>query len=203
MGASIIDKITMPEAKDFFGRLSQTNQYNITLDLPYQVELYLRDTFGDYRNFKKRFNLLCSDTSLPTSSFATGEVKDNYMGIPQEFAHTRIYNDIDFTFYIDDDYSALKILDGWMDFISGGQQDIRRNAFRRFQYPNTYKTDTLYVTKFEKDIRTNALTYKFINAFPKTITPIPISYGSADILKVTVSFNFDRYVMGNILVQSQ
>ena len=90
MGASIVDKITMSEGKDYFGKLSQNNQYNITLDLPPDVQTYLNATFTDYRDFKKQFNLLCSDTSLPTSSFATGEVKDNYMGVPQEFAHTRI-----------------------------------------------------------------------------------------------------------------
>ena len=121
------------------------------------------------------------------------------MGVPQEFAHTRIYNDIDFTFYVDEDYTSLKILDGWMDYISGGDQSTSRNTFRRFKYPNRYKTDTLYVTKFDKSVRTSAVTYKFINAFPKTVTPIPISYGPADILKVTVSFNFDRYVMGDVL----
>ena len=198
MGASIVDKITMSEGKDYFGKLSQNNQYNITLDLPPDVQSYLNATL-DYSGFRKQFNLLCSDTSLPTSSFATGEVNDNYMGIPQEFAHTRIYNDIDFTFYVDEDYTSLKILDGWMDYISGGDQSTSRNTFRRFKYPNRYKTDTLYVTKFDKNVRTSAVTYKFINAFPKTVIPIPISYGPADILKVTVSFNFDRYVMGDVM----
>ena len=43
-------------------------------------------------------NLLCSEASLPGTSLATAEVKDNFMGIPQEFAHTRLYTDIDFTY---------------------------------------------------------------------------------------------------------
>ena len=42
------------------------------------------------------------------------------MGIPQEFAHTRLYTDIDFTFYVDNDYNNLKVFEGWMDFISSG-----------------------------------------------------------------------------------
>ena len=53
-------------------------------------------------------NLLCSEASLPGTSLATAEVKDNFMGIPQEFAHTRLYTDIDFTFLIDYDYTILK-----------------------------------------------------------------------------------------------
>jgi len=34
-----------------------------------------------------------------------------------------------------------------------------------------------------------------MNAFPKGLTSIPVSYGSADLLKVTVTFNYDRYVV--------
>ena len=39
------------------------------------------------------------------------------MGIPQQFAHTRFYTDIDFSFYIDEDYTLLKIFEGWMEYI--------------------------------------------------------------------------------------
>ena len=37
--------------------------------------------------------------------------------------------------------------------------------------------------------------YQFINAFPKSMSSVPVSYGPADILKVTVSFNYDRYIV--------
>ena len=36
---------------------------------------------------------------------------------------------------------------------------------------------------------------QFINAFPKAMSSVPVSYGSAEILKVTVSFNYDRYIV--------
>ena len=41
------------------------------------------------------------------------------------------------------------------------------------------------------------LRYQFINTFPKSISPIPVTYGAADLLKVTVSFNYDRYIVAN------
>ena len=62
------------------------------------------------------------------------------------------------------------------------------------RYPDLYKVDTMTVTKFERDYG-QTLKYKFINAFPKELTPIPVTYGAADLLKVTVLFNFDRYVV--------
>ena len=152
----------------------------------------------------RKGGVLCSDASLPGSSLATGEVKDNFMGIPQEFAHTRLYADVDFTFYVDIDYTNLRIFEGWIDYISSGSEsmdgmnELTDNYYRRMQYPENYKANTMYITKFEKDIDNNMgrrLDYLFVNAFPKMVNAIPVSYGGADILKVGVSFNYDRYIM--------
>ena len=37
--------------------------------------------------------------------------------------------------------------------------------------------------------------YQFISAFPKLIAAVPVKYGEAQILRVTVSFNYDRYIV--------
>ena len=87
---------------------------------------------SDFRRFlAERGGILCSDASLPTTSYATAEVRDNFMGIPQQYAHTRIYTDIDFTFYVDENYTLLKIferLDGiyfkWCKYFYGATNKI-------------------------------------------------------------------------------
>ena len=118
------------------------------------------------------------------------------MGIPQEFAHTRLYTDIDFTFYVDEDYNTLNIFEGWMEYISSGAtiNPQVKNFYRRFRYPDDYKVNTMTITKFEKNFQ-RTLMYQFKNAFPKSITSLPVTYGAADLLKVTVTFNYDRYVV--------
>tara|TARA_B100001996_G_scaffold291357_1_gene231550 strand:- start:515 stop:988 length:474 start_codon:yes stop_codon:yes gene_type:complete len=60
-------------------------------------------------------------------------------------------------------------------------------------YPNAYKTDALYITKFEKDVK-NSMSYQFIGAFPVSIAATPVSYDQSDILKCTVSFSYMRYL---------
>ena len=200
--AGLVQRITMQDVKEKLGKLSITNQYQVHFSI-------LKKTITDYlesigidnaKEFLSRdAGLLCSDASLPASAFATGEVKDNFMGIPQEFAHTRLYTDIDFTFYVDEDYTMLRVFEGWMDYISSGADADgvgvgQRGFYRRFKYPNDYKCDTMSITKFEKNIE-RTLLYEFVNAFPKSITSLPVTYGAADLLKVTVSFNYDRYVM--------
>jgi len=195
----IVQRITMSEVKEKLGRLSLTNQYQVHFsNLNQTVMNYLqRLGIDNARNYLSRdLGILCSDASLPASAFATGEVKDNFMGVPQEFAHTRLYTDIDFTFYVDEDYTSLSIFEGWMDYISSGADvDPDQKAFyRRFKYPDDYKCNTMTITKFEKNIE-RTLMYEFKNAFPKSITSLPVTYGTADLMKVTVSFNYDRYTV--------
>jgi len=201
---SFIQKITMNDAKVKFGSLSLNNQYQVHFaGFNGNVIQYLKfskriDNAQDF--ISREAGLLCSDASLPASAFATAEVKDNFMGIPQEFAHSRLYTDIDFTFYVDEDYTMLNIFEGWMDYISSGAErevaDFQKPFYRRMKYPDTYKCDTMFISKFEKNAK-RILRYQFINAFPKSITPIPVQYGSADLLKVNVSFNYDRYIVAN------
>ena len=192
----------MSVANRIMGPLAQTNHFLVALtSLTPEVNSYLQafTNASDFRTFlSQRSGILCSDASLPTTAYATGDIRDNFMGVPQQFAHTRIYTDIDFSFYIDQDYTLLKIFEGWMEYISSGADTAtnqQRVAFyRRMRYPDTYKCSNLYINKFEKNFK-RTMRYQFVNAFPKSMSSVPVSYGPADILKVTVSFNYDRYIV--------
>jgi len=191
--------------------LSRSNLYQVTIKPIDKLTTFLKNqsqygaiNFTD--DFGSELGLLCSEASLPTSSYATAEVKDNHMGIAEEFAHTRINTDIDFTFYIDRQYKVLGFFEAWMDFISGGSKlpQIQSNNsptagyYRRFNYPKYYKTDSIYIKKFERDFATSNATnvsFQLINAFPKSVTSIPVAYGEAEVMKITVTMNYDRYVM--------
>ena len=192
----------MAVANRLMGPLAQTNHFLVTISsLTPEVESYLQSftKASDVRRFlSERSGILCNDASLPTTSYATAEVKDNFMGIPQQYAHTRVYTDIDFTFYVDEEYTLLKIFEGWMEYISSGANPLMeqetKSFYRRMRYPDSYKCNTLYINKFEKNFN-RTMRYQFINAFPKSMSSVPVSYGPADILKVTVSFNYDRYIV--------
>ena len=202
MAETTIKPYNLSVAKNLIGPLAQTNLFQVTFSaLRPSVESYLRDYLkvDDIRNFlSRRAGILCDSASLPTTAYATAEVRDNFMGVPQQFAHTRIYTDLDFSFYVDEDYNLLKIFEGWMEYISSGANDstlsIDRAYFRRMRYPDSYKCDTMYINKFEKNFK-KTMRYRFVNVFPKAMSAVPVAYGPADILKVNVSFNFDRYIV--------
>ena len=202
MAETTVQAYNQSIANRLVGPLAQTNHFLVTFStLTPSVESYLA-RYTKIRNVKeflsRRAGILCSDASLPTSTLATAEVKDNFMGIPQQYAHTRFYTDIDFSFYIDEDYTLLKIFEGWMEYISSGSNSFARQDdqayYRRMQYPDLYKCNNMFINKFEKNYK-RTLRYRFVNVFPKAINPVPVSYGAADILKVSVSFNFDRYIV--------
>ena len=210
MSAAVYANITQEQRK-LLSNLSLSNEYVVEINLPGNLINFLKQQ--KYIPADDTFNidiyelsLLCSDASLPGSTFATAEVKDNFLGVTQEFAHTRLYTDIDLTFYVDRKYRILELFQGWTDFISGGSGDeIAQNSYskgfyRRFRYPDYYKTD-ISIAKLERDYRLQSAdnfysrTYNLVNSFPKSIASIPVSYGPADILKITVTFNYDRYTI--------
>lgn len=214
-----IGQITMRNANAYFGRLAMTNYYQLFITPgwidPDGFPAFLKrsdvqDNYGiDYQFAFGNMGLLCSEAVLPASAYATSEVKDNFIGVTQEFAHTRLYTDIDLVFYVDKDYKVLGFFEAWMDYISGGGEIPLRESFeesnqsiqshgyyRRFNYPDFYKTNGIYIKKFERDFATGGtrnVTYRLKNAFPKSMSSIPVAYGGADLLKVSVSFNYDYY----------
>ena len=202
MAETTIKPYNLSVAKNIIGPLAQTNHFQVTFSsLRPSVETYLKSYLrvDDVRNFlSRRAGILCDSASLPTTAYATAEVRDNFMGVPQQFAHTRIYTDLDFSFYIDEDYTLLKIFEGWMEYISSGANSTvsqnDRAYYRRLRYPDSYKCDTMYINKFEKNFK-KTLRYRFVNVFPKSMSAIPVAYGPGDLLKVSVSFNFDRYIV--------
>ena len=210
MANNLVKAVTNYDIKKLIGQTALTNNYLVTIpalssgvgnneNLANHILSYGRLT--DDQFVSRKLGLLCSEASLPTSSYATAEVKDNFIGVTQEFAHTRLYADTDFTFYVDKSYDSIKFFEAWMDYISGAGEvsqsdDLKRTGyFRRMAYPDYYKVSEMSITKFERNIRGEQLKYTFINAFPKGMTSIPVAYGAADLLKVTVSFNYDRYIM--------
>ena len=153
-----------------------------------------------------QLNLLCSETILPGSNLATLDINNDHTGVTERHAYRRVYDDrIDFTFYVDaDNYLPIKYFELWMKFIVGesiagnvGVDDA--NYFYRVKYPKEYMCQQgLTVTKFERTGKGNSyggstLTYKFVNAFPFSVSSMPVSYDSSSLLKCTVSFSYIRY----------
>jgi hypothetical protein len=190
------------EIKQKLLRPAQTSVYSVEILTNQKVNSFVGVTLSKEQEI---INLSCCEASLPGSSLATHESNNDYHGTSEKMAYRRIYDDtIDLTFYIDYRYNTLKYFLAWMSFIVGEGNYFTQNdyidptTFYRMTYPFSYKTK-IKLLKFEKDISTSSPNYRigydFIDAFPINIASTPISYDQSDLLKVTVSFSYTRYVI--------
>ena len=166
--------------------------------------------------------LFCSEAVLPGSDIQAGSVDGLRQGLSQNYATFRRFPDVILTFYSQSDYYTNDVFNAWMEFISptriadgtfGSNVDKRVTAskgaaFRRMKYPETYKCN-MEITAFSKDINDNfsklnktsrfnlqlpsSITYHIINAFPTSIVAAPLAYGRAELIKTTITFNYEQY----------
>lgn len=155
-------------------------------------------------NFIERdLGLLCSEASLPATSFGTLEVNGHYQGRNEVFAHTRIYPSLSLTFYETLQHKTLMFFEEWQRWITEdertGVAESSDLYYYRMRFPSEYKCDSIFITKFEKDYGgmgySNTIQYQFMKAFPKNVTSVPVSYGQSEFLKVTVEIAYDRYIV--------
>ena len=149
-----------------------------------------------------RLSLACSEASLPGSSLATIDINNDFHGVSEKHAYRRLYDDrTDFTFYVDsEEYYVIRFFDAWIAYCVNEQRNDERilgyNYTHRVNFPTDYYADNMSIVKFERDINlTNNLQYDFIGAFPISISSIPVSYDASNLLKCTVSFSYQRYVL--------
>jgi len=186
------------DIKPLVTNLAQTSHYEVIfggLSAPLRGHLAARGI--DARFIGEDVGLLCNSAVLPGSSLGTADISGNFTGVVEKMAHTRLFTQIDLEFYVDSSYRSLKFLEHWIEFISfgSGVSPARDGYFFRMRYPQEYKTNSTRIIKFDRDYD-KQVEYTFYGLFPIAMNSIPVSYANSDILKVSASFNFDRYVCG-------
>ncbi len=197
------------DIKPLLTNLAQTSHYEVQFgSLPNELVSFLSRKGIDRRFIAESAGLLCYSAVLPTTQLATTTIDGNYMGIQEKFAHSRLYQEITLDFYVDRDYKMLNFLEYWMEFIASGSfnqigitgenRPINQNDdafFVRMQYPAYYKSNSTKIIKFDRDYR-REIEYNFRGLFPLNISSIPVTYANSDTLKVSATFQYDRYISG-------
>lgn len=195
---------TVGDFAPLFRNLGQTSHYEVSFGgFSLDLKNYLKNKRGISDDFLRYdFGLLCNSANLPGSNFTTSTTRGNYTGIMENFAHTRDFGgSISLDFYVDKNYKAISVLESWMEYISSGyhQNDLAKqndkNYFIRLQYPDLYKSNETRIYKFERDYE-SLMSYTFVGLFPMAINPIQVSYSESNILRMTCTFSYDRYIPG-------
>ena len=184
--------------------VAQTSQFLVKFVLPRgdnnnrrTLRSHMRRKGINDRFIADDVGLLCSDAVLPGSAMAALNTAGDYQGVIEKFAHTRNFTQVNFDFYVDNQYKSLKFLEHWMEYISGQSTgDPSNDAYHfRMAYPSEYKSNDTRVVKFEKN-HFQFLEYRFIGLFPLALNSTRVSYQGSQVLKASASFSFDRYICG-------
>ncbi len=190
-----------------------TSHYHVNIGKPFNDDGF--DSFfssiggsWDPLIHQDRLNLQCCEASLPGSQLATSEITNDFHGVTERHVYRRQFDDrIDLNFYCDaEQYLPIRFFEGWINYITNTGKDhgiANENYSYRMKFPSKYK-GPLEITKFEKNSgakrkdgrsakSVKPLTYKFVNAFPLSISSMPVTYDASDLLKCNVSFAYSRY----------
>lgn len=178
-------------------------------------DVYINATYdGINTDPNNLINFLAYEAVLPGTSYDVTQVFGDRQGITQTYANKRVYPPVDVSFYIDYDYKVLRFFESWLGQIAPNfGTDGSTDSYMKFNYPSSYKTEVI-ITKFERNFRepnqrlvqdgvygppSNYCTYTLKNAYPTNLISVPVSYEGANLLRTTVTFNYDVYsfVKGN------
>jgi len=175
--------------------------------------------FDEYSASSYSYDFFASEAILPGANFDMTEQPGSYQGMLEYAPTRRIWPDFEVSYYIDKDYNLLRLFEEWMNYINplyndrgkyiGGSNAqagfSEHNSYYRMKYPGKYKR-TIAITKFEKDFWNNPndiqagqiaqqmISYQLVDAFPKQVTAVPVTYDGSSVTRVTVIFGYTRYI---------
>tara|TARA_R100000030_G_scaffold100499_2_gene93702 strand:- start:1194 stop:1823 length:630 start_codon:yes stop_codon:yes gene_type:complete len=206
MGAPQPEHYEFESIKSDFLYLAQTSVYMVDCTTAAAGKPFYSSS-GMNSIEQRKCILMCCEASIPGSGTATHEATGDFSGVTEKMVYRRIFDDsLDLTFYVDAKYQIPKFLEAWHSFCTGEDNSgefsrtsrFQDDAYYRMNYPVEYRGD-VFLTKFDKnkvDGGSNQpqMRYVFKDAFPKSLASIPISYNQSEILKVTASFGYTRYI---------
>lgn len=176
-------------------------------------DVFINGSFGGISN--EEINFLAYEAVIPGTSFEVTQVFGDRQGLTQTFGNKRVYPPVDVSFYVDSDYRVLQFFEQWISSMSPNLGS-RGTSYQKFKYPSTYKKEVI-ITKFEKEFKSSSdrlssggiinepkqITYTLLDAYPTNLISLPVSYEGANILRTTVTFNYDVYHFENKVLKTK
>jgi hypothetical protein len=153
------------------GGVMKTSRYSVFMPLP-------KAMLGTGPSDMKKILMFCSEAQLPGVSLSTSQVRT--FGEVREMPYEKLYDNVNLTFYVDQEMKVKSLFDDWMNTIQGNS--------RTFEYYDNYVTDIqIYVEDARDDSRYVVTLYE---CYPKMLNPITVGYDTKSEMKLQVSMNY-------------
>ena len=176
---------------------SKANKYQLTGPYGVIVNGIANNLGFDMRDFK----FMCDAANLPGRNLATTEFRTG--SVSKSYVHSNNFNPtITLSFILTDDMFIKKVFDRWMDDIIGLTDAKLQGAVVQnlTNYPDEY-CGSFGLKKLATNLSSSPASASHIDtyhveimeAFPKQINPITLTYGSQDIVKLQVVMAYSRW----------
>ena len=176
---------------------STANKYHLTGPYGVIVNGIANNLGFDMRDFK----FMCDAANLPGRNLATTEFRTG--SVSKSYVHSNNFNPtITLSFILTDDMFIKKVFDRWMDDIIGLTDAKLQGAVVQnlTNYPDEY-CGSFGIKKLATNLSSSPASASHIDtyhvelmeAFPKQINPITLTYGSQDIVKLQVVMAYSRW----------
>ena len=163
----------------------------------------LRD---DHLSNTRDMHFFCDSTFFPGRNMATVEYRAGSVSEP--FIHSNNFAEtITLTFNLTNDMFIKRLFDEWQDYImplTNKERKVRTNIMR---YPNSYR-GSFDLVKLDSELRSDHIrgfgpgqslnidgyTVQILDAFPKQVDAMNVSFASQEALKLTVQMAFSRWI---------
>jgi len=130
-------------------------------------------------------NMLCDSVTSPGRNISTIELNSGTQ--MKKYPYTFIEDDVNMVFLETTDRLVKKYFDLWM-------QQIFNTERYRVGYKKEYAAEDIKIKHLTKDGEI-AYTVTLYNAYPTTVNPIELSNADDSLMKISVTFVYDRYAI--------
>jgi len=188
-----IDNLKSVVAKK--GGLARPNRFNVIFTPPSQSILNLdvgsiigSVISGNFEadnliNDPRDISLLCQSVTLPGRNISTFEHQDFKQS--NKFPYTFIDDDVTISFLLTNDYYMRKMFDNWMSNIFSADSYI-------VGYKKNYAVDLIIQQLDQKN--TPVYGTKLEKAFPTAIESTELSQDGQEVVRMSVTFAYDKFV---------
>lgn len=155
---------------------------------------FINGLFGDENSqsqtsdpaITRYLSMQCDTAELPGVSLQTADAK--IYGPTYKIPYQKQYNDTTLSFIATNDFYERKLFDRWIEAIM--PPDTNNLRFPKSQN-SRYLTD-ITIIQFDEFIK-QIYAVKLIDAFPVSVSSMPLSWGDDGIHRVSVNFAYQRY----------
>ena len=148
------------------------------------------------------FKFMCDATNLPGRNLATTEFRTG--SVSKSYVHSNNFNPtMTLSFILTDDMFIKKLFDMWMDdIVSLTDAKLEGGMVQNIlTYPNMYR-GSFGIKKLASNLSSNVTggstsiddyNVEIMEAFPKQINPVTLTYGSQDVIRLQVVMAYSRW----------